>query len=203
LARTLDEALSWARSIGYPVALKVESPDIAHKTEAGVLKLAIRDEEELKEAYQKLMDNARRHKPQAKILGVLVQEMAAPGTEVIVGMTRDPQIGPAILFGLGGIFVEVMKDVSLRVLPILRHEADEMVREIKASRILEGYRGKPPVDLDAIKSILLKVAQLSAELGPLISELDINPIIVLEKGKGAIAVDALMSVRMETAQAKR
>jgi acyl-CoA synthetase (NDP forming) len=176
--------------------LKVESPDIAHKTEAGILKLGIQNEVELKEAYQKLIDAARRHDPKAKIEGVLVQEMVGPGTEVIVGMSKDPQIGAGILFGLGGIFVEVMKDVSLRTLPISMQDAEEMIREIKGFPILNGYRGKPPVDREAIESILLKVAQLTADLGPYITELDINPIIAFEKGKGAVAVDALMGVGM-------
>lgn len=201
LATTPEEALSLARSIGYPVALKVESSDIAHKTEANVIKLGVHNDEELQDAYREILGNAKKYNPAAKIAGVLVQEMVGAGTEVIVGMTKDPQIGPAILFGLGGIFVEVMKDVSLKTLPISRHDAEDMIREIKAFRLLNGYRGKPPADLEVLSDILLKVAQMSLDLEQHISELDINPIIVFEKGKGAKAVDALMTVRKEIGQA--
>jgi len=197
LARTPEEALACAKMIGYPVALKIESPDIAHKTEAGAIRLGIGSETDLRKAYEEILAASFQYNSKARIEGMLVQEMVDPGTEVIIGMTKDSQIGATILFGLGGIFVEILKDVSLRTLPISEAEAMEMIQEIKGFPILGGYRGKSPMDLAALADILLKVARLSTDLETLISELDINPIHVFAKGKGAVAVDALMAIRSD------
>jgi len=197
IASSPEEAVKITENIGYPVALKVISPQIIHKTNAKVLKLGIRNESELINAYDEIIKNAKQYNPNAEIQGVLVQEMIGSGTEVIVGISRDVQFGPVILFGLGGIFVEVLKDVSLRVLPITRYDAEEMIREIKGYKILEGFRGRPKADIEAIIDILLKVSNLALDLKESILEMDLNPIIVYEEGKGAYVVDVRMFFQRE------
>ncbi len=192
LATTPEEAKKLARELGYPVALKVMSHDIPHKTEAGILALNLREEAELVSSYSRILENAKRYNPKATLQGVLVQEMVAGGTEVIVGMSQDPQFGPLIMFGLGGISVEVLKDVSFRVPPLARLDAEEMIKEVKAYRILEGIRGKKMADIDAVVDVILKVSDLSLAMKDSVSELDINPLMVFEKGKGAKAIDALV-----------
>lgn len=192
LAHSIEEAISIARNIGYPVVLKISSPQILHKTEAKVIALNITDESQLIEAYKKIMNNAKAYDPKAEIEGVLVEEMAKEGTEVIVGSLKDPQFGPMVMFGLGGIFVEILKDVSFRVPPLAETDAREMIEEIKGVKILKGFRGKPESDLDAITDTLMKVSTLSLELKDSISELDINPLMVYERGKGLKALDALV-----------
>jgi len=185
VAKSPEEAIAIARRTGYPVALKAISPDVSHKTEAKAIALDVKSDVELSAAYNKVTENLRRYNPGAAITGVLIQEMLKNGTEVIVGMSRDPQFGPVILFGLGGIFVEVLKDVSLRVLPITRFDAEEMVKEIKGYRILEGYRERPKADVEAIVDILLKVSKMSTEMKDSILEMDLNPVIVQSEGNGA------------------
>jgi acetyl-CoA synthetase (ADP-forming) len=167
--------------------LKVVSPDIIHKSDVGGVFVNIKSTEEVKDAYVQIMENARKNAPKAKIEGVLIQEMAPPGTEVIVGSTKDPQFGPAIMFGLGGIFVEVLKDVTFRIAPITEDDASEMMREVKAYPLLMGYRKIPPSDLKAISNILLSTSRLVMDHME-IKEMDLNPIIVYEKG--AKTVDA-------------
>ena len=154
-AKSPKEAANVASRIGYPVVLKVDSPDILHKTEAGAIKLNIHNESELIKAYHEIVANSQKYDPKAEIRGVLVQEMVKDAREVIVGMFRDPQFGPVIMFGLGGVFVEVLKDVSLRVAPLTRHDAEEMVREIKGHKILGAFRGKPEADINGIIDTLL------------------------------------------------
>ncbi|MCL6610293.1 MAG: acetate--CoA ligase family protein [Peptococcaceae bacterium] len=193
LAASADEAVNQARKIGYPVVLKVDSPDIAHKTEAGALKLNLKDDGEVREAFDEIMANARAYKPEARINGVSVQEMLPEGTEVIIGVTRDPVFGPVIMFGLGGIFVEVLKDVSFRVAPVSPGDARDMVREIKGYAMLEGVRGKPPADVEAIADVILKVSDLVTDYRDSIEELDINPLVVYPAG--VKAADALLVVR--------
>lgn len=187
-----EEAVKIATQIGYPVVLKVDSPDIAHKTEAGVVKLGISNEKELIDAYKEIMGNAKKYAPQAKIRGVSVQEMVRDAREVIVGMSRDPQFGPVIMVGLGGIFVEAFKDVSLRVAPLTRADAEEMVKEVKGYKILQAFRGKSEADVEGIIDVLLKLSRLAMDLGDVLSEIDINPLMVLNKGKGVKAADALI-----------
>jgi acyl-CoA synthetase (NDP forming) len=192
MATSMQEGLAIAREIGFPLVLKVLSPDILHKTEARVVKLGIVSEEDFKKAYREILENAGAYKSDARIDGVLIQEMVPAGTEVIVGMSRDPQFGPTVMFGLGGIFVEVYKDVSLRVIPLTRSDAEEMIDEVKGSLLLRGYRGRQKGDVEGIIDVILKVSQLAIDLRDEVMELDINPLIVLGEGSGVKAVDALI-----------
>jgi len=187
VAASVEEAVEFAQGIGYPVVLKIVSPEVIHKFDVGGVMLNLRNAGEVKDAYGKIIKNVKKHKPEAKIVGILVQEMAPASTEVIVGSTKDPQFGPALMFGLGGIFVEVLKDVTFRIAPITESDAKEMITEVKAYPILKGFRGQPPADIDAIESILLSTSKLVMEHME-IKELDLNPIIVYEKG--AKTVDA-------------
>ena len=194
VARSPEEAIEIARRIGYPVALKVISLEVSHKTEARAIKLDVKSDSELSKAYLEVTDNLRKYDSKAAITGVLIQEMLKNGTEVIVGISRDPQFGPVILFGLGGVFVEVLRDVSLRVLPITRYDADQMIKEIKGYRILEGFRERPRADVEAITNILLKVSKLSMDLEDSILEMDLNPVIVQSDANGAKVVDVRIVV---------
>lgn len=187
LARNEGEAVGLAEKMGFPVVLKIVSPDIIHKSDVGGVKLNLNSAEEVHGAYKDIVSNVKEHAEKARIIGVLVQEMAPPSTEIIVGSTKDPQFGPAIVFGLGGILVEILKDVTFRIAPINREEAQEMITEVKAYPILKGYRGTPPADTDAIVDILLATSKLVTDYEQ-IKELDFNPIIVYPKG--AKAVDA-------------
>lgn len=187
VAKNKDEAVEYAKQIGFPVVLKILSPDIIHKSDVGGVVVNIENEEKVREAYKKIMGNVEKHKPTAKIFGVVVEEMAKPSTEVIVGLIKDQQFGPTIMFGLGGIFVEVLKDVSFRVCPITEKDATEMMLEIKGYPILKGYRNYPSADLNTLTKILLNVSRMAEEY-PEIAEMDLNPILVYEKG--AKVVDA-------------
>ena len=187
VAHVQDEAERFAQQIGYPVALKIVSPDVLHKWDVGGVMLDLKSATEVKDAYRKILENVKRHKPDAKIVGVIVQEMVTPSTEVIVGSTKDPQFGPALMFGLGGIFVEILKDVAFRIAPITETDAREMITEVKGYPILKGYRGQPPADIDAIVKILVNTSRLVMDHDE-IKELDLNPVMVYEKG--AKAVDA-------------
>jgi acetyl-CoA synthetase (ADP-forming) len=191
LARTEDEAVKLARKIGYPVVLKIVSTDIIHKSDIGGVLVGLKSDEEVKDGYSKVLENARKNASHAKIEGVLVQEMAPPSTEVIVGAVKDPQFGPALMFGLGGIFVEVLKDVTFRIAPIGEDEARGMITEVKAYPLLKGYRNTPPVDIDAIVDILLRTSQLVTENDE-IKELDLNPIMVYRKGAKTIDARILL-----------
>jgi len=187
VAKTREEAVRFAGEIGYPVVLKIVSPDVIHKFDVGGVILNLKSIKDVRDAYDKILTGVKKHKPDARVVGVFVQEMAPPSTEVIVGATKDPQFGPALMFGLGGIFVEVLKDVTFRVAPITELDAREMITEVKAYPILRGYRGQPPADIDAIVQILLNTSRLVMDF-PEIKELDLNPIMVYEKG--AKTVDA-------------
>jgi acetyltransferase len=202
VATSRDDALGVARSVGYPVALKAISKQVSHKTEANAIKLGVKSDGELLQAFDEVTGNLRKYDPKAEVVGVLVQEMLGGGTEVIVGTTRDPSFGPVAMFGLGGIFVEVLKDVSLRVLPIARYDAEEMVKEIKGYKVLEGFRGKPRADIQAIVDILLKISKLATEMEGTVSELDLNPVIVFPEGRGAKVVDARLVVSKGVVEAK-
>ena len=191
LAATSAEAVDAAQSIGFPVVLKVDSPDILHKTEAGVVRLGLQNAEQVAAAYDEIMSNARNHAPTGVLNGVLVQEMVAGGTEVIVGVSYDDQLGPVLLFGTGGIMVEVYNDVALRLCPINLEEAQEMIGQVKGARLLQGFRGSPKGDVTALAGVLVQVSQLAVNLEGQLSELDINPLIVLPEGQGVKAVDAL------------
>ncbi len=194
LATNEDEAAEIADRIGYPVVLKIVSPDITHKSDVGGVVLDVKSANDAREAYRRIMENVRKRAPSARIVGVLVQEMVPWGLEVIVGATRDATFGPVIMFGLGGIFVEVLKDVSFRIAPLASEDIETMIREIRSYRILEGYRGEPPRDIDAIKDILKKASDLMMKLED-VQDLDLNPIMLYEKGKGAKIADARILLR--------
>ena len=185
--KTEDKAVQAAEEIGFPVVLKIVSPQVLHKSDAGGVLINVKDEDGVRKGYNKILENVKAHVPDAEITGILVQEMAPNGTEVIVGSTKDPTFGPTLMFGLGGIFVEILKDVSFRLAPITRTDAEEMVKEIKAYKILEGVRGMPPADQETIVDILLATSKMLMEC-PEVKELDMNPVLVYEKG--AKIVDA-------------
>ncbi|RLI50737.1 MAG: acetyl-CoA synthetase [Candidatus Thorarchaeota archaeon] len=193
-ATTADEAVEKARRIGFPVVLKILSKDILHKSDAGGVKINLKSEEAVRAAFEEIMENARRYGAETGIevdlsRGVFISSFAEMGTEVIIGVTRDPQFGHALMFGLGGIFVEVLKDVTFRLIPLSESDAREMVGEIKAAKILEGIRGQPPRDVDALVRVIMSVSKMVEE-NPEIRELDCNPTFVYERGKGALVVDA-------------
>lgn len=185
IAKSAGEALEIAGRIGTPVAMKISSPDIPHKSDVGGVALGVRDED-VEKTYAEIMARARGAAPGANIEGILVQQMAPPGHETIVGLKSDPQFGHALMFGLGGIFVEVYRDVSFRVVPVERRDALEMISETKGYAILKGIRGRKPADIDAIVNVLMAVSDMAGKES--IIELDINPLIVHERG--AVAVDA-------------
>lgn len=194
LATTAAEAQAQADGMGYPVVLKVVSPDIAHKSDAGGVKLNLTDRDAVAAAYDEIIANAAKAAPGARIKGVSVQQMAKQGTEVIVGMTTDPQFGPIMMFGLGGIMVEVLKDVSFRVVPLEAKDAASMIDDIKGKPILDGVRGQPPADIEALRATILGVSEL-VQAHPEIRELDLNPVFAYPDG--ALAVDARIVVSEE------
>ncbi|MEM3760184.1 MAG: acetate--CoA ligase family protein [Candidatus Bathyarchaeia archaeon] len=187
VAKSEAEAVKFAETIGFPVVLKVVSPDIIHKSDVGGVIVGLKSAGEVRDAYRQILGNVKKHMADAKIVGILVQEMAPTSTEIIVGAIKDPQFGPALMFGLGGIFVEVLKDVTFRVAPINEDEAREMITEVRAYPLLKGYRNTPPADIEAIIKILLNTSKLVIEHEE-IKEVDLNPIMVYEKG--AKTVDA-------------
>ncbi len=189
IAETPERAVEIAGRIGYPVVLKISSPDILHKTDVGGVKVGLRSPEEVRDAFELMVYRAGRYLPEARIWGCLVQAMVlAGGLEVLVGMNRDPQFGPLVTFGLGGIYVETLKDVTFRVSPFSRQEASEMLEEIRAHALLDGVRGQPPYDKSAIVDALLRIGQLVIDF-PMIAELDINPLMVYPREQGAVAID--------------
>jgi len=198
LATTRDGALAVARSIGYPVALKVQSPDISHKTEARAIRLDIASGAELALAYEEVLTNARAYKNDARIEGVLVQEMVKDGVEAILGVTNDPLFGPAVMFGLGGIFAEVLKDFSFRLAPVTPSVAREMVEEIAGFPVLAGARGRPRADVDALVDVIVRLSALAVDLKDHLAELDINPLFVFAEGRGVKAADALIRPKTGT-----
>jgi acyl-CoA synthetase (NDP forming) len=187
LAKTQKEAVSFSQRIGFPVALKINSPDIVHKSDSGGVKLSLNNAAEVKKAYDEIRRKVKRQYPKAAVHGVSVQKMVRPGTEVIIGISKDPQFGPVIMFGLGGIFVEILKDVSFRVIPVERKDAQEMIQEIKGYPLLQGYRGKKPASITALLEMILKISKFIEE-NPQIKELDLNPIFAYQNK--AVAVDA-------------
>jgi acyl-CoA synthetase (NDP forming) len=187
LAATREEAVAAARQIGLPVVLKIVSPDISHKSDVGGVKLNLDSEEEVAAAFDEIVEAARRAQAGATVLGVSVQKMAQPGVEVIMGMTKDPQFGPVLMFGLGGVFVEVLKDVAFRIVPLEPRDARQMIRDIQGFPVLEGFRGQEPADLAALEDMLMRLSAFVEE-HPEIQELDLNPIFAYKDG--ALAVDA-------------
>ena len=190
LASTEEEAISMAEEIGYPIVMKITSPDILHKTDAGGVVVNIKDENAARKAYQEIIANAREYNPKADIHGVVIQEMAPYGTEVIIGSINDPTFGPTVMFGLGGIFVEVLKDVTFRIAPITPDQAEKMLDEIRGAPVLAGVRGEHPRDREALAGVLSRYSQMILDLADEISETDANPILVYAHGRGVKIVDA-------------
>lgn len=190
VAKTEKEAVDACKEVGFPIVAKIDSPDIVHKSDAGCVKLNLNSELEVKEAYNTIMKNARKYLKDANIFGVQISNMVDSGVEMIIGVNNDPQFGPCILCGLGGVFVEVFKDTALRLAPVSYDEAYEMVNSLKGIKLLKGYRGSKPVDIDAYVNALVNVSKLACEHRDTLKELDINPIFVYEKG--ICAVDALV-----------
>ena len=182
-----DDAIKSAEEIGFPVVLKVYSPEIIHKSEIGGVIIGLKTVSEAREAYRKIIENVSVKKPEAKVLGILVQEMIPKGYEVIVGAVRDAQFGPVVMFGLGGVFTEVLKDVSFKLAPLSKKEALQMIKETKGHKVLEGFRGEKPADLDALAEVIIKVGRINTDLRE-VTEIDINPLIVHDRE--LIAVDA-------------
>ena len=187
LARDANEASKAAQKAGFPVVLKIVSPDLTHKSDVGGVRLGLESAADTKTAFEDIVAAVKEAQPDARIEGVAVQKMAPTGTEVIVGMSKDPQFGPVMMFGLGGIFVEVLKDVAFRIVPLEPKDASQMIREIKGFPVLEGVRGQLPADLAALEKLVLKVSEF-VEAHPEIDELDLNP--VFAYSDGALAVDA-------------
>ncbi len=187
LATSKTEAMELAKTMGFPVVMKIVSPDVTHKSDAGGVKLNILNATQVGKAYSEILASVKKHYPKAKIVGVTVQKMAKQGIEVIIGMTKDAQFGPVIMFGLGGILVEVLKDVSFRIVPMTRRDAGEMITEIKGFPILKGYRGQDPADVPYLEELIVKVSDF-VDKNPEIKELDLNPVFAYKSG--ALAVDA-------------
>ncbi len=189
LAVSKDQAVALSEETGYPVVLKISSVDITHKSDMGGVKVNLNSREAVETAFDDIMSAANTKHPDANVEGVSVQRMAKAGLEVIMGMTRDPSFGPVLMFGLGGVFVEVLKDVAFRIVPLEKIDASEMVDEIKGKKLLEGYRGQPPVDVPFLEQMLLNLSAF-VEKTDGIAEIDMNPVFAYEDG--AVVVDARM-----------
>jgi len=198
LATSEEDAVRAANTIGYPVVLKVASPDIVHKSDVGGVHLHLQNQEEVRQAFRAMRQSVAAHAPGARIDGIIVQSMAAPGVEVIVGMSKDATFGPVLMFGLGGVLVEVLQDVTFRIVPLNRRDASEMIHDIKGFPVLAGYRGAAPADLEALQNILLTLSAF-VESTPEIKEIDLNPIYAY--AQGALAVDARVVLEQVPASA--
>ena len=192
IAKNKEEALTEAKKIGYPIVMKIESDDILHKSDVGGVKLNIKTDEEVITAYEEIMESVGNKAPNAKINGILIQKMLPKGTEVIVGLNNDPQFGPMLLVGLGGVFVEVFKDVAVYPVPINRAEAFEMVKSLKAFKLLNGYRGNKPADIEALTDMMVSISEFAYANKDNLKELDINPLLVFPEGEGVGIADALV-----------
>jgi acetyltransferase len=195
LCKTTEEAVQAAGTIGYPVVMKIISPQITHKSDIGAVKINLKSSHDVKTAFNEIMAVSGEKAPEATLEGVSVQRLARPGLELVMGMTKDPQFGPMVMFGMGGTLVEVLKDISFRITPLSRQDASEMIKETKVYAMLKGYRGQPPVDISYLEELLLKISGMVQE-NPEIKEMDINPIFSYEKG--AVAVDARIILEHET-----
>jgi acetyltransferase len=181
-----------ARDLASRIALKIDSPDILHKTEAGAIRLGVQGNDEVRQAYIDVVAAAQRYAPEARINGVLVQEMAAPGIEVMLGIVRDPVFGPVVAAGLGGVHVEVLRDIAYRIAPVTPEEAGNMLRELRGYKLLEGVRGAKPAAIDALIATIVRLSWFAQDFSGEIAELDINPLLVFERDAGVKVVDALM-----------
>ncbi|MGC8960857.1 MAG: acetate--CoA ligase family protein, partial [Candidatus Bathyarchaeia archaeon] len=196
LAQNRVQAVEAAEEMGYPVALKVASPQILHKTDIGGVKLNLKDSLEVEEAFDEILRNASSYMPEARIIGVIVQKMVEPGREVIVGIHRDPQFGSLIMFGLGGIYVNILRETVFKLAPVTVKEALKMIAETKAYPLLRGVRGEPPSDINGLAEAISRVSQLSLDFEDII-EMDINPLFVYERNRGCVALDAKITVKHE------
>jgi acyl-CoA synthetase (NDP forming) len=194
LATSKKEAVEIAAKMGFPIVMKIVSPDISHKSDVGGVKLGIQNATQAGKAYSEILASVKKHDRKAKVVGVSVQKMARQGLEIIIGMTKDAQFGPVIMFGLGGILVEVLKDVSFRIVPLEKRDAAEMITEIKGFPVLKGYRGQEPANIPFLEDMIVKVSDF-VEKNPDIKELDLNPVFAYKDG--AMAVDA--RIILETA----
>jgi acyl-CoA synthetase (NDP forming) len=195
LTKSADEAAAAADKMGYPVVLKIESAQITHKSDVGGVALRLTNANEVRGAFTRIQSEVKNRVPNATIDGVVVQRMAGEGVEMILGVKRDPMFGPVVLFGSGGILVELLKDVSVGIPPLSRQDAFDMLARLRGFSILGGVRGKPPADVDALCDAVVGVSRLAISLGDQLLGLDINPLIVLPKGHGAVAVDAVVEIR--------
>jgi acyl-CoA synthetase (NDP forming) len=193
-AKDVDEAVLGAQRVGYPVVLKIDSPDIVHKTDVGGVRVGCANADAVRQAFREMRDEVSRRAPGARVDGVLVQRMIAGGTEMIVGVKHDPTFGPAVVCGFGGVFVEVMRDVSVRVPPLDPAEALAMISELRGSALLRGARGRPRADVEALADTLVRVAAFADAHRERLRALDINPLLVLEDGRGVMAVDWLVEL---------
>ncbi len=193
-AKTADEAVSAAEEIGYPLVMKVVSPQVSHKSDIGGIRLSLHNATEVRAAYQDMMESISKKMPDVSLEGVQLQPMLSGGREVIIGMVRDLTFGPLLMFGLGGVYIELLKDVRFAIAPIDNNEAREMITGIKTYPILAGFRGTKPSDIDALVDVILRVSRLVCDF-PEIEEFEINPLIVFEEEKGALAVDMRMVLR--------
>lgn len=187
LARTKKEAIAISQELGFPVVMKIVSPDIIHKSDVGGVKLGLANATQIGAAFRDMMSNIHQRMPQVRIEGVTIQKMARPGLEIIIGMSKDAQFGPVIMFGLGGVLVEVLKDVTFRIVPLSKRDAAEMITEIKGYALLDGYRGQEAVDIPSLEKLILQVSDF-IEKNPQIEELDLNPLIANKDS--IVAVDA-------------
>jgi acetyl-CoA synthetase len=192
LSTDAEAAVTAAEAAGYPVVLKVESPALPHKTEAGVIRLNLGSADAVRDAFAAVMANARRHAPGAPINGVLVQPMVPQGIEIVIGARRDPLFGPTVLVGMGGVLVELLRDSVVALAPVSQAEARDMLGRLKGAKLLSGFRNMPAVDLDALAGIVQRVSELAADHGDRIAEIDVNPVICT--GPRLVAVDALIGL---------
>lgn len=197
VATSPGDAVQAAASIGFPVVLKIVSPNVSHKTDVGGVKVGIHDNKGIKAAYEEIIKNVQKNCPDAMIRGIIVSEMALSAPEVIIGGLRDPQFGPAVMFGMGGVFVEICKDISFRIAPLEEYEALEMIGEVKGSAILRGFRNSEPLDISAIVQAILKVSDMMVSLSE-IKEVDLNPVLVYPKGVKAVDARIILTGVQET-----
>ena len=198
MATTEQEAIDAARQVGYPVALKVLSPDIVHKTEVGGVALGLADEHAVSAAWRQMMARVRRDAPEARVEGALVTAMAGPGLDFIVGTQQDPIFGPVVMAGLGGVFVELFNDVALRLAPVSHEQAHAMLRELRSHALLQGHRGAPAADVDALADTIVRLSQLAVSQAATVESIEINPLRVFAAGQGAVALDAVVLPRTDT-----
>ncbi|MBF0303000.1 MAG: acetate--CoA ligase family protein [Desulfamplus sp.] len=192
LAASKKEAVELSEQIGYPVVLKISSVDITHKSDAGGVKVNLKNRDEVEQAFDRIMESATAKYPNANIEGVSVQAMAKPGIEIIMGMIKDASFGPVVMFGLGGVLVEVLKDVSFRIVPIEKQDAFEMLEEIKGKKLLKGYRGQEPVDIAYLQDMLLKLSDF-VDKTPGIEEIDMNPVFAYKEGAAVVDARIILS----------